>query len=153
MPPTRPGDFILGDHKRTPDGKLVIRGSRLWVPYPPTATDLVTLAHEYGWGTDDGLPVRHTLNGDVFVRILVGRERGDNALFTGTISPGTQFHLGWRLNLDTWEVRQGYVKVGTYPGFRFNEWRETTAEFARKVIAGNPVTLPSPYADEKELSC
>lgn len=154
MPASRPGEIILGDHKRNSHGHLIIRGNRMWIPYPPVATELINLANELGWGVDDGLPVRRLLDNTIYVRILIGRERGPNALYGPDadkhISPGTQFHLTWRLNGDTWETGTGYVKVGIHPRFRDNEWRKSTADFARRVITGYPVKTPSDYADEGE---
>jgi hypothetical protein len=148
MPPTRPGEIVLGDHRTTPAGKLEIKAERKWIPYPRQATELIDMAHAHGWGTDNGLPVRHTTDGTIYIRILVGRERGHNAL-TGTESMAAQFHLTWVLNHETWETGPGYVKVG----IKKNAWRGANSADARKMIAGNPVTLPSVYADEKEMAC
>lgn len=140
-------------------GKVEIKGNRRWVPYPPQAASIIALALENGWGVDDGIINGHVRSYasaadkdvTVFVRILIGRERGINAMDPqGEIVQGQQFHMTWVLRLDTWETSTCYVKVGT----KKSAWRAVTPAEARRAIAGNPVTLPSPFIqDEKEMTC
>ena len=146
MPGVRPGEIVFGDSRRNAEGRLEIKASRKWIPYPQEAAELIDMAIAHGWGTDDGLPVRHTMQGEIFIRILIGRERGTNAL-TGKVVNGLQFHLTWRLRDHEWVSSEGYVNVGT-PSW--SSWRRTRPEFARKAIAGNPLEFPSAYADEGE---
>jgi hypothetical protein len=138
MPAMRPGEIVLGDHRLTADGNLEVKASRKWVPYPEDAIDLIALARDNGWGVDNGLPTRHTHDGEVYIRLLIGRERGLNPL-TGKASNGVQFHLTWRLRDHTWYTTEGYVNVGNRA---WSAWRTIRSrEYVRQTITNNPVSL------------
>lgn len=138
MPATKPGEIILGDHRVTADSKTEIKASRKWIPYPEEAAELIELALANGWGVDNGLPSRHTQTGEVFIRLLIGRERGPNPL-TGKTSNGVQFHLTWRLRDHEWYTSEGYVNVGDR---KWSAWRTIRLrEYVRQTITNNPVTL------------
>ncbi len=139
MPATKPGQIILGDHRETSDGGYEIKASRKWIPYPEDAQALIDLARANGWGTNNGLPARHTEQGEVFIRILIGRERGPNPL-TGKTSNGVQFHLMWRLRDHAWYTSEGYINVGNRA---WSAWRTVRSrDYVRDTITKNPVTLP-----------
>jgi hypothetical protein len=139
MPATRPGEIVLGDHRETADGKLEIKASRKWIPYPQDATEFIDLARANGWGVDNGLPTRHNLEGEVYIRLLIGRERGPNVL-TGGTSNAVQFHLTWRLRDHQWFTTEGYVNVGNH---EWSSWRTIRSrEYVRQTITNNPVSLP-----------
>lgn len=136
MPPMRPGEIVLGDHRETADGKLEIRASRKWIPYPEEAIEFIDLAKANGWGVDNGLPTRHNLEGEIYIRVLIGRERGPNAR-TGGTSTAVQFHLTWRLRDHQWFTTEGYVNVGDRA---WSVWRTIRSrDYVRQTIANNPV--------------
>lgn len=122
---------------------------RRWIPYPETAVELIGLALANGWGVDDGLPCRARFSGEIYVRILLGRAYGVNALNPdGPYSLGTQFHIVWSLMSRRWEMESVYVKTGRTTG----SWRDVDdMAFVRKTIAGNPVlTYTDFHMDEME---
>ena len=138
MPASAPGQIILGDHRETADGNVEIKASRKWIPFPQEAQELIDLAQANGWGVDKGLPSRHTKMGEVFIRLLIGRERGPNPL-TGKKSNGVQFHLTWRLRDHEWYTSEGYVNMGNRA---WSSWRTVRSrEYIRETIANNPVTV------------
>jgi len=140
MPATRPGEIVIGDHRVNHDGILEIRASRKWIPYPEDARQLICLALNNGWGVDDGLPTRHTKDGEVYIRVLIGRERGPK-------SSAFQFHLTWRLRDHQWYTTEGYVNVGTHD---WSAWRTIRSrDYVTSTIMNNPVntTVEETHAD------
>ena len=145
VPATRPGEIVLGDHRVTQDGNVEIKASRKWIPYPEDAQELIDLANAYGWGVDQGLPTRHTHDGEIYVRVLIGRERGPNPL-NGKASNGVQFHLTWRLRDHAWFTSEGYANVGNRA---WSSWRTVRSyDYVRNTITNNPVKLP-----QEEKAC
>jgi len=132
------------------DGQtMVFSDSRRWVPYPELATELIGVALANGWGADDGLPVRTWFEGGIYLRILLGREYGTNALHPeGPPSLGTQFHIVWSLMSRRWELESMYVKTGRTRG----SWSEVDSVFrVRSTITNNPVHIFSDFhLDEME---
>ena len=128
------------------NGMTWIYSGRIWMPYPGAAAELISEASDHGWGFDDGLPPRVDSEGCVFVRILLGREAGENANDPEATSPGIQFHVTWRAPHPTqerhrsaWLLGQIFMKTSDDPA-----WKQTRSVRAiRQNIMMEPVTLPS----------
>ncbi len=124
-------------------GVAMISDGMKEIPYPETATELVRLAMENGWGFDDGLPAKVSEDGTPYVRLLIGRERGKNAL-TEDESPGIQFHISWWMNSGArkaWTLGQIYMKTSEHEGWQTIK----TVLKVRATISGHPVKMPDVY--------
>jgi hypothetical protein len=128
-------------------GVATISNGERWFPYPSTAHDLITEAQKLGWGFDDGIPVRLDHKGTPFVRILIGREAGENADRPDEPSPGIQFHITWNAPVKgadsraSWKLGEIYVKTSEKP-----EWEAVPSmKTVRATMASHPVVLESRY--------
>lgn len=131
---------------RTVLGTAMISDGIKEVPYPESAARLINLAIENGWGFDDGLPARTSGDGTPYVRVLIGREPGQNAL-THDASPGVQFHAVWHLTSGKdkrWVKPCVYVRTSLSDGWSAVE----TVGMVRSTIASNPVKLPDVFVSE-----
>lgn len=129
-------------------GLTRISNGEKWLPYPGAAHELISEAQSVGWGFDDGLPDIHLdENGTPFVRILIGREPGENAEDPEAKSPGFQFHISWSAPekgsdpRKSWHLRKIYVKTSESDGWDVvSGLREV-----RAMMASHPVQLPNRY--------
>lgn len=142
-----PGDVrIIG-------GTPMISNGEMWLPYPETARALIKWAADHGWGFDNGLPARIASDGQVFVRILIGRNPGKNAALGGYLAPGCQFHMTWKMpkkgaKSRKWILGKSYAKTSVVP-----MWQEIhTIKEIRQMIAQEPVKVPSLYTRIKIVS-
>lgn len=129
-------------------GVVTISNGRIWLPYPETAHDLIKMAQEHGWGFDDGLPVRQYQEGTPFVRILIGRGSGENALIPDEIVPGTQFHITWRMpNKFTETSKRSWILCEVYRKTTETETWESikSLKAVRAAMSGQPVMIPNGY--------
>lgn len=128
-------------------GVTYIYSGNVWLPYPDSASELISMATDHGWGFDDGLPPRTDVFGHVFVRILIGREAGENAL-TQDAAPGVQFHITWRAphpitepDRERWSLGGIYMKTSDTSG-----WAQLRSlKDVRSRIASEPVKVPTGY--------
>lgn len=146
------GSGLMNSGKGTPgevqivEGTATISNGKLWLPYPETAHALIKLAQEHGWGFDDGLPGEGLCRMDSenvpFIRILLGRELGENGYDPQGVSPGIQFHLIWRMphpvrdsRKRSWIRGDMFVKTTIQP-----EWRKLfVVKDVRMTIVQNSV--------------
>lgn len=137
----KPGDVTIVN------GVTYVFSGRNWMPYPSAAVDLISEATAHGWGFDDGLPPRIDNEGCVFVRILLGRERGPNAhrLTEPFASPGIQFHITWRAPHPVNESkRSSWIMGPIYRKTTDNDWHQVRfLKSVRSDIVTEPVILPS----------
>lgn len=130
-------------------GIVMISNGKMWLPYPETAHDLIQTAQDHGWGFDDGIPVRVDPDGVPYVRILIGRESGENAHEPGTVVQGQQFHIMWRMpnpktdpRKRSWTLAEIYVKTSKTGG----TWeRVPSLKTVRAAVSGQPVQVPNGY--------
>lgn len=129
-------------------GVTFIFSGEIWLPYPETAHELTQLAQMHGWGFDDGLPPRKEGDGTVYIRILLGREAGENA--HGDMSPGIQYHITWRMpsplrpqerGKKSWALGSIYMKTSEISTWQLSR----SVKGVRGTIEREPVVLPSGY--------
>lgn len=131
---------------RIVNGVAMISNGEKELRYPDTAADLIILAMENGWGFDSGLPAKISQDDMPYVRILIGREPGWNALTEG-VSPGIQFHISWRMYPGPrkgWSLGQIYVKTSECEGWQVLSMIKNV----RALISGHPVKMPDVYVSE-----
>lgn len=141
------GKPTVGDTNIVAGVTFVYSGS-IWLQYPETANELIQMAQNHGWGFDDGLPPRVDSEGCAFIRLLIGREPGENALTPGEETPGVQFHVTWRMphpitepHRTRWILGGIYVKTSETTGW--NQIRSIKS--VRSHIANEPVQVPNGY--------
>jgi uncharacterized protein YbaR (Trm112 family) len=139
------GHGVPGETKIVAGTAMISNGEK-WLPYPSTAHELICEAQKLGWGFDDGIPVRlrpETLT--PYVRILIGREAGENAETPDEMSPGIQFHITWNApekgadSRASWKLGEIYVRTSEKP-----EWETVTSmKTVRATMASHPVVKES----------
>lgn len=93
---------------RSVDGQIQFFSGSKWVNYPKKASDLIYLAHQQGWGVNDGIPdigdclKQDNETGKPFLRILVGRKRDEK-------HGACQYHVTWDSTPSSWELATIYV--------------------------------------------
>lgn len=139
---------VRGDH-RIVAGRSEFCTGQHWIPYPATLVALIEHAITYGWGFDDGLPIRYRhvseageVHSQPYIRVLIGREAGAIA-GSDEKSPGIQFHLLAPMTQRAWGKPDGYVKTsesGLWVGI-------SGLDEVRRTIVQNRVIGENPYAE------
>jgi hypothetical protein len=131
---------------RTLDGVTQINTGLGWINYPASASKLIQMAYDHGWGVDDGLPPRFLHDGTAYIRVVLGRDPGPNAGdAAGYRSEGYQFRAVWYLHDMTRRWAAGGIQ---YRSTAFEGWK--TCDYiahVRRFIAQNPIKVPTEYAE------
>lgn len=132
----------VGEVRKDGKGRPEIFDGQRWLAFPGGAADLLRTAKRFGWGYDSGLPrvggqMRRDEQGNPFLRILIGRERGRNAA-TGATVPAMQFHLTWQIKAHRWQSATAYIKTDQPD----TGWEPCNFDTATKFMIAHPVRIP-----------